>query len=123
MKGLWTTVNTKNDIKFKATAILKTRSIEGVWTNSSVVIESVEGIKNLFKNGNPTQVNLSKFLKVYYSVDDISDYGCIVAKTIDMSGETCFMGAPLLFVECDDAKPIDITEEALLKFEEKVSLL
>ena len=122
MKGLWIIVNTES-VTFNANAILKTRTIEGVWSESEVVISSVEDIKNIFKNGEPYQVNLSKFLKVYYSVDDISTYGCIVAKTTDMNGEMLFMGAPLLFVECDDTKPIDITEDAKNKFAEMVALL
>ena len=39
-----------------------------------------------------------------------------------MDGETHYMGSPLILVECDDVKPIDITDKVKEEIKERLEL-
>ena len=107
---------------FNVNAVLLERDDKGVWSEKNVCIDSIDSMKELVAN-DLTQVNFSKYEKVYFASSTIEGYGQIVAKTHDCNGETFYMGAPLLLVQCDDEKPIDISEEIYSKIKERLVLL
>lgn len=99
-------------LTFCAKAVLLTRGEDG-WKKEEVTLKSVEGLRGIFKpfESRVSQVNISKYLKVYYCLDFIKDG--MDARTVDMDGDTSYMVSPLLLVECDDEKPINISESCL----------
>lgn len=81
------------------------------WVGEKKHVDSVQAMKDIFGGDPVEQVNLSKYLKVIYSPRHLESG--VLAKVTDLDGETHFMGSPILLVQCDEEKPIDMSEEAL----------
>lgn len=80
---------------------------------SEYEIRSADDIRNFLGDGvSVTQVNLSKYHKVYYSMEMLERYGIVDCKVVDMNGDTHFMHTPLLYVKCDDSEPVCICEQS-----------
>lgn len=95
---------------YNAKCVLLTRDEGGYWDMSSETVSCKEDFESFFGE-NVTQVNLSKYFKVYYDSRAFEDG--VSGRCTDMMGEEFFLSDRLLFVLCDDEKPIDMTEEAL----------
>lgn len=100
----------KNELVYNAKAVLLTRDSSGNWEELIKIVSSREDFEFLFGAG-LTQVNLSKYYKLYYDSYDFDDG--VKARCNDMNDETYFLSGKLLFVLCDDEKPVDITDEAI----------
>lgn len=108
-------------MEFNAKATLLTKNEHDIWDESEVVISSIDSMKTIVGN-DIFQVDLSKFEKVYYSPSSISKRGQISSVVIDGFGERFFMGDILLVVQCNDEKPVDISEETLKSIKERLVL-
>ena len=106
-------------MSFNASALLLKKN-DGVWCEDKVEINSVNDILKIFipYENNVAQVNINKYLKVYYCVQFITDG--IEARVTDMDCTTHYMSSPLLLVECDDDKPIKLSDEALKKLKDTI---
>lgn len=104
---------------FNAKALLLKRTNEG-WVEEEITIDSVNDILKIFKpfENDVSQVNINTFMKVYYCIKFLEDG--IQAKVTDMNCETHYMVSPLLLVECDSSKPIDLTEETLKSMKDTI---
>lgn len=109
----------KNILTYNAKAVLLTRDSDGNWEETIKTISSKNDFLVLFGDG-LTQVNLSKYFKLYYDSSDFENG--VMARCIDMNDEVYFLSGKLLFVLCDDEKPIDITNEALKSMKKIVTL-
>lgn len=92
---------------------------------SEVSITSIKDIFDVFGNAEDTkvsQVNIDKYNKVYYDASNLEDgitgwcstfaeHDEIEGDWLARNGNDYLTGSKLLFVLCDDNKPIDITEE------------
>lgn len=107
-------------VSFCAKAVLKEKVDENTWSSKEVTIDSIQSILDIFEpcQKNVKQVNLSLNSKVYYSVGLMKDGVDAVVKDQDEDRE--FMCSPLLLVECDSEKPIDISNEMLKSMEEAI---
>jgi hypothetical protein len=105
---------------FNAKAILLTKQ-DNEWHEKEVIINSVDDIKNIFNphQDRVEQVNLSMFEKLYYSVGFLTADG-IDAKVDDMNEDRSYLVSPLLLVQCDETKPINITKETLNSIKERI---
>lgn len=105
---------------FKAKAILKVKDKEKGWLTKEVIIDSIKAIRDIFtpEQDSVEQVNLSLNSKVYYSVRLMKEG--VDAKVVDQDGDMQFMCSPILLVECDDTKPIDISDKMLKEMEEVI---
>ena len=105
---------------FKAKSILKVKDKEKGWISKEVIVDSVRAIRDIFapEQDGVSQVNLSLNSKVYYSVRLMKDG--VDAKVVDQDGDMQFMCSPILLVECDDTKPIDISSEMLKSMEDSI---
>ena len=101
--------------------VLLLKKVEKTWIDEVAVVTSVSDMRALIGD-DITQVNLSKYEKVYYSPDSIGVRGEVSAMVKDVDGDRHFMGDILLLVECNDEKPVDITEETLTKIKEAIEL-
>ena len=99
-------------MEFNAKALLLNKE-NGEWKEREVTIKSVADIRAIFApyESNVDQVNLDRYRKVYYSMGFLKH--CIEARTVDMDDNRAYLVSPLLLVQCDDEKPIDLTEEVL----------
>lgn len=107
-------------VSFCAKAILKEKVAEKEWVSKEVTISSIQDILNIFKpcQKDVEQVNLSLYSKVYYSVGLMKNGVDAIVK--DQDDDRQFMCSPLLLVECDREKPIDISDEMLKSMEETI---
>lgn len=108
-------------VEFRAKAVIKERGSFG-WTSREVVIDSIESIRNIFapEQEGVEQVNLSLNSKVYYAMRLLKDG--IDGKVVDGDGDTHYLVSPILLVECDNEKPIDISENMLKEMEDAIIL-
>ena len=107
--------------KYDAKACVLTRDNNGTWNESFVNVSNRQSFLDVFKTRDTLeQVNLDKYRKVYYCSSNIKDE--ILSKVKDMEGETHYMGSPLILVECDDVKPIDITDKVKEEIKERLEL-
>lgn len=99
-------------MEFNAKALLLNKE-NGKWKEKEITIKNVSDIRAVFSPYESTvdQVNLDRYRKIYYSLGFLKDG--IDAKTVDMEDDRAYMVAPLLLVQCNDEKPIDLTEEVL----------
>lgn len=107
-------------VSFCAKAILKEKIAENNWTSKEVTIDSVQSILDIFEpyQKDVEQVNLSLNSKVYYSIGLMKDGVDAIVK--DQDDDRQFMCSPLLLVECDSEKPIDISYKMLKSMEEAI---
>lgn len=100
-------------LSFCAKCVLKERVGENNWTSKEFTIRSIQDLRDIFKphQNDVEQVNLSLNSKVYYSIGFMKDG--VDAKVKDQEGDTHYMCSPILLVECDSEKPIDISEKML----------
>ena len=107
-------------MEFEAKAIVKRRLDNGSWLSEPIVLRSVDDILDVFKpcQKDVEQVNLSLNYKVYYSVGLLTTG--VEAHVKDKDGDISYMCSPLLLVECDNEKPVDISEEGLKTIEEAI---
>ena len=88
--------------------------VDGDWVSKDLKINSIEEIKgSVSDDGSITQVNLDLHRKIFYSIGNLLklEKPQIQARVLDSDGEICFMVHPLLLCECDDVKPVDLSEE------------
>lgn len=91
-----------------------------------VTIKSIEDIKSIVGGDAVTQVDISKYLKVYYDgslesiskgvsgyIQKISEHNPLTGQWDESFNKEFFSGSRLLLVLCDDNHPIDITETEL----------
>ena len=108
------------DVTYSAKACVLKKE-DGNWVESTVKIFNRQSFLDVFKTRDTLeQVNLDKYRKVYYCSSNIKDE--ILSKVTDMGGETHYMGSPLILVECDDVKPIDITDKVKEEIKERLEL-
>ena len=107
-------------MEFNAKAILKEWGSSG-WTSREVVIDSPQAIRDIFapEQDDVEQVNLSLYSKVYYAVRLMKNG--LEAKVTDEGGTNHYLVSPILLVECDNEKPIDISDKMLKEMEEKIT--
>lgn len=107
-------------VSFCAKAILKERVAENNWTSREVTISSVQDIRDVFKpyQDDVEQVNLSLNSKVYYCIGFMKEG--VEASVKDQDDDKHYMCSPLLLVECDSEKPVDISEKMLNSMEETI---
>ena len=87
---------------------------DGVWSEEEVFVHDTQEIKNLVGVGlKLTQVNLSRYMKVFYCLDNIEKLAepQMQARVIDEDGDMQFMVSPILICQCDDTNPINLTKE------------
>ena len=107
---------------FDAEAVLLVRSESGTWSEKRVKITSVGQLKLLVGEGySVEQVNVDKYHKIYYSLVNLEKYGSITAH-YKSDEELHMMSAPILLVQCDDSKPVDIMPDSLKKMKEMLDL-
>lgn len=106
-------------LSFNANAVLLKRD-DTTWTEERVKITSVDDIRKIFTpyQSDVSQVNIDKYQKVYYCVKFMKTG--VEAKVTDENCETHYMVSPLLLVECDDIKPVDISNEVLEKLKDSI---
>lgn len=109
----------KNVLNYNAKAVLLTRDSNGNWEETEKFVSSRDDFLVLFGDG-LTQVNLSKYFKLYYDSSDFENG--VMARCKDINDEDYFLSGKILFVLCDDEKPIDITDEALKNMRKIVTL-
>lgn len=99
-------------MEFNAKALLLKKE-NGEWKEEEITIKNVVDIRAVFTPYESTvdQVNLDRYRKVYYTMGFLKDG--IDARTVDMDDNRAYLVSPLLLVQCDDEKPIDLTEEVL----------
>lgn len=107
-------------VSFCAKAILKERVGENTWISKEVTINSIQSILDIFEphQKDVEQVDLSLNSKVYYSVGFMKSG--VEAIVRDQDNDRHFMCSPLLLVECDSEKPIDISDKMLKSMEEAI---
>lgn len=96
---------------FCAKVLLLERQGEKDWKETEKVIHSVNELRSFFKpyEDEVVQVNIDMFKKVYYGINFSKDG--IHARMTDMDEESHYMCSPILLVECDSTKPVNISEE------------
>ena len=111
---------------YNASGLLYTKDIiEGFWQMPKKVdINIIDDIKTLVagkSNGRCDQINIDKYHKVFYSMDNLMQDG--VNAKIKLNNRIEFACSPLLFVLCDDNKPIKLPEEEIKFFLERTEFL
>ena len=87
------------------------------WQEELVVIHNVVEMIAQFSS-KPTQIDLSKYRKMYYNIDRLAEHG--VEAKITTDAEVFYVSSPILFVQCDDTKPIDIESEVFEEMKKAV---
>jgi hypothetical protein len=108
-------------LEFNAKCVKYEKDKSGSWVSSETIIKSIQDILNIFKPHEDTvqQVDIDMFHKVYYSTDFISESG-VDGFLIDADGTRRMLVSPLLFVECDEEKPINISSDSLKKITDSI---
>ena len=96
---------------FNAKCLKIEKQKDGRWKESFEQIHNSKEMIELVGDG-VEQVNISKYIKLYYSIEGIEKWNG-VQSTYKNDSITEYMGSPLLLVECDDNVPIDITKETI----------
>ena len=93
------------------------------WTEKYVDIKEAQDILTVLQTNKKsiTQVDIDKYRKVFYSMDNLERYGSISAK-IDAHEERWYMVAPLLLVECNDNEPIMLSKKVEEEIKELITL-
>ena len=106
-------------VDFNADAILLKR-VDGAWIEEKVFLKNVESIRQIFDpfREDIEQINISKYKKIYYSIGNLVDG--IDATVSDMNDDRHYMVSPLLLVQCDDAKPVSISDEILKEIKDAI---
>ncbi len=105
---------------FSAKCLKIEKQIDGTWKESFEQIHNSKEMIDLVGQG-VEQVNISKYKKLYFSTEGISTWNGIQSKYKNGS-TTEYMASPLLLVECDDTKPIDITQETIEEIKSNLEL-
>ncbi len=95
--------------KFQADGILFTDKKE-----TTIHIDDVEDIKNVFNGCKVHTIHASKHLKLYYIMEDIQENG--VAHIIYGEEGNDYLPNRVLCVFCNETQPITMTEEARQEF-------
>lgn len=111
----------ENSKTYNSKAVVLTRKENGEWVESTTRVFNRQSFLSVFNTEDTlTQVDLDRYRKVYYCTSNIKNE--ILSKVRDINGETHFMGSPLLLVECDETKPIDITDKIKEEIKERLEL-
>ena len=111
---------------FNADGLLYEKDIiEGFWqVPKKVDIDTSDDIKTWVsgkRNGRCDQINIDKYHKVFYCMDNIKQDGVNAKVKTDTNTE--FACSPLLFVLCDDSKPIPMKKSEVKFFLERIEFL
>lgn len=113
--------NVDKTATYDAKACVLTRDENGNWIESFTRVSNRQSFLDVFKTRDTLeQVNLDRYRKVYYCSSNITT--SILSKVTDMEEQTHYMGSPLILVECDDVKPIDITDKVKEEIKERLEL-
>lgn len=93
----------------------------GIWFETVKLVKSVNDLRSLFHpyEDSIIQVNIDKYRKVFYNYGFLDGKG-VAAKVRDMDGEMHYMCSPILIVQCDDEKPINIESDVLNSIKELI---
>lgn len=93
------------------------------WVEFEPIIKSISDIRGQFHpfEDSVTQVNLDKNRKIYYNVNFMTEG--VQARVVDDEDTLHYMCSPLMLVQCDDTKPIDITEEIKNSIKDAIDFL
>lgn len=107
-------------MEFNAKVVLMKKEDEK-WTESIAVIKSIDDLKGVFHpfENETTQVDIDKYRKVYYNYGFLGNDG-VAAKVKDIDDNMHYMCSPLLIVQCDDEKPINIESDILNSIKELI---
>ena len=105
---------------FNARCLQLVRQEDETWKEVYHTVHNSKEMIDLVGQG-VAQVNISKYIKLYYSTEGIEKMNGIYSKYMD-DGIREFMASPLLLVECDDTKPIDITQQTIDTIKEHLQL-
>ena len=100
--------------KGKGIRMLLFTKADGIWSEKEVFVHDTQEMKDLIGVGmKPTQVNLSRYMKVFYCLDNIEklEEPRMQARVVDEDGDVQFMVSPILICQCDDTNPINLTKE------------
>ena len=91
------------------------------WVETCINIRSVDDLKGVFHpfEDDTTQIDIDKYRKVYYNIKFLGKEG-VDAKVKDCDGDLHYMCSPILIVQCDDEKPVNITPDILNSIKELI---
>lgn len=113
--------DTNKTVAYDAKACVLTRDESGNWNESFTRVSNRQSFLDVFKTRDTLeQVNIDKYKKIYYCSSNITTE--ILSKVTDIEEQTHYMGSPLILVECDDVKPIDITDKVKTEIKERLEL-
>ena len=96
---------------FNAKCLQLVRQEDGTWKEIYHTVHTDNEMGDLVGKG-VAQVDISKYIKLYYSTEGIEKMNGIYSK-YTKEGIREFMASPLLLVECNDTLPIDFTQKAI----------
>jgi hypothetical protein len=109
-------------LSFNAKAILlkKDTKNENNWVSEYVRLQNVDDIKNIFQphQSEMEEIYLSDKVRVYYSIGFLE--GGVDVRVNDSKNDYHYASSPLLLVECDNTKPVDITEDTYKQIIDKI---
>ncbi|MBQ8234387.1 MAG: hypothetical protein IJZ36_02235 [Bacilli bacterium] len=96
---------------------------DDIWTEKYVSLDKPQDILTVLQTNKKsiTQVDIDKYRKVFYSMDNLERYGSISAM-MDANDERWYMVAPLLLVECNDTEPIMLSKKVEQEIKELIKL-
>lgn len=101
-------------MNFNASGVVLTKECDGSWSEKTVELHNIDDIRRVFHpfETDVTQVNISRQLKLYYSMNFLFEGKCTEAKVKDEKGNRNFLVSPILLLECDaNDVPMVLTEE------------
>ena len=105
---------------FSAKCLKIEKQKDGTWKESYEQIHNSKEMIAIVGQG-IEQVTISKYIKLYFSTEGIEKWNGVQSKYKN-DVMTNYMASPLLLVECDDIKPIDITQETIDKIKTNLEL-
>lgn len=94
------------------------------WVKTEVIIKSIKDLRDVFSpySDEVHQINIDKYHKVYTSVSFLNERQSLDGRVETNEEGVQMLVSPILLVLCDDTKPINISEDSLSFFEDKLDL-
>ncbi len=105
---------------FSAKCMKIEKQQDGTWKETFEQIHNSKEMIEIVGQG-VEQVNISKYIKLYFSTEGIEKWNGVQSKYRN-GALTEYMASPLLLVECDDTKPIDITQDTIDEIKSNLEL-
>lgn len=107
--------------EYNAKVCVLTKDENGTWKESTAKVFNRQSFLDVFKTRDTLeQVNIDVHRKVYYCSSNITTQ--ILGKVKDVNDNMHYMGSPIMLVECDDVKPVDITDKVKEEIKERLEL-